>query len=403
MKNFTPTFLSLIGCGLLCGILATTALANHRSGDFPLPEDMAAADLNNDGNLDIAVNLSGFDNFAVFMGSSTGDFTLKRHIELDTLPKDLAVGDLNGDGRTDMVSIAEWGYNIRTYLGDGSGGFQYSSTMRGEGDPNRVALADLNKDGNLDIIGNGPQEGVLLIYFGTGDGRFDPEPEELQKYPNVFSIGTGDFNEDSNPDIAITYFDDSTATGSHIQIFFGDGAGEFTVGTNIICEQQPDNLVVTDLNHDGHSDLILGGAGSENEAGVFLSSYLGDGTGGFTRAQAISLGDGNIKGKIGVADFNGDGNDDVAFPLSSDGGQRGVFSTTLLIFLGDGSGSFTPGQTVTVGKEPGSALPGDFNKDGKTDLAVTNRTDGTLSVLFGNGNGTFTTHATLPVVALPTP
>jgi len=403
MKNLTSAFLNLIVGGLLYGGLATTtALANHRSGDFALPENMAAADLDGDGNTDIMVNLSGFDNFAVFMGSSTGDFTLRRHVELDTLPKDIAQGDLNGDGRADIVSIAEWGYNIRVYLGDGRGGFQFASKLRGEGGPNRCALADLNKDGNLDMVVNGPQEGVLLIYLGVGGGHFDPEPGELERYLNP-SVTTGDFNEDSNPDIAIAYFENTSDTGSHLQIFLGDGTGKFTVGSNVIIDKQPDNLNVVDLNHDGHSDLIIAGAVSENVAGIFISSYLGDGKGHFTQKQSINLGTGSLKGKIGVGDFNGDGNDDIAFPLSSDGINRGDFSTALLIFLGDGTGNFTQGQTVTVGQEPGSALPGDFNKDGKTDLVVTNRTDSTLSVLFGNGDGTFTTHATLPVVAVPTP
>ena len=62
--------------------------------------------------------------------------------------------------------------------------------------------------------------------------------------------------------------------------------------------------------------------------------------------------------------FNEDGNVDIAYPLSSDAGQRGEFSTALLIYLGDGTGNFTQGQTVTVEEEPGSTWAADFNKDG---------------------------------------
>ena len=93
---------------------------------------------------------------------------------------------------------------------------------------------------------------------------------------------------------------------------------------------------------------------------------------------------------------------DVVYPLSSDAIKNG-FGTDLLIYLGDSAGTFTQGQTVTVGLEPGSTWTADFNKDGHTDIACSNRTDGTLSVLLGNGNGTFVTHATIQLNALSTP
>ena len=402
MKNKTSTLLSLIGCAL-CATFASTAWANHRSGDFPLPEIMTAGDFDKDGNLDLAVNLSGFDNFAVLKGDSQGNFTLKRHIPLDTLSKSVTSGDVNGDGNIDVVGITQWGYNVKVYFGDGLGGFQLSNTMNGDGEPNRIRLVDLNHDGKLDILANGPEEGVLLIYLGLGGGAFSNSPEELEKYPNLVNVNTGDFNNDSNVDIAVVYFLNGLPGGSHLQIFLGDGTGEFTVGQDVLINPQANNIRVDDLNKDGNLDLVLAGAGAENDAGVFLSTYLGDGAGNFALKQALDLGTGSIKGEIALADFNGDGKNDVAFPLSSDGGERGDFSTALLIFLGDGTGNFTQTTTATVGKEPGSTWAADFNKDGKMDVACSNRTDGTLSILFGNGNGTFTTHQTIPLNALPAP
>jgi hypothetical protein len=85
----------------------------------------------------------------------------------------------------------------------------------------------------------------------------------------------------------------------------------------------------------------------------------------------------------------------MALPLSS--------TLTMLIFLGDGTGNLTQGQTVTVGVEAGSTWAADFNKDGHLDLACTNRTDGTLSIVLGNGDGTFTTYATIPLNVPPSP
>ena len=149
-----------------------------------------------------------------------------------------------------------------------------------------------------------------------------------------------------------------------MQIFLGNGFGGFTVGQNVVINPQCNNINAVDLNKDGNLDLVLAGAGSDNMAGLFISTYLGDGAGNFTLHQAIDVGEGAIRGLISLGDFNEDGNMDVAYPLSSDGVTRHDFSTDLLIYLGDGTGNFTQGQTVTVGQEPGSTWTADFNKDG---------------------------------------
>jgi len=377
-------------------------LANHRSGDWALPEIMTAGDFNQDGNLDLAVNLSGFDNFAILTGNGQGGFKLKGHVAIDTLSKSVVSGDVNGDGKLDIVAISDWGYNIKVFLGDDLGGFHFSCVMNGDGEPNRLRLADLDKDGNLDILADGPEEGVLLIYFGRGGGAFSNSPLELEGYPNDVQLNTGDFNKDSNLDIAITYYENKQVDGTHLQIFLGDGARNFTVGQNVVINSQCNNIQVNDLNKDGNLDLVLAGAGSENGTGLFISSYLGDGAGNFTVQQVIDLGMGATRGEISLGDFNEDGNMDVVYPLSSDATKNG-FGTDLLIYLGDGAGNFTQGQTVTVGLEPGSTWTADFNKDGHTDIACSNRTDGTLSILLGDGHGTFITHATIQLNALSTP
>ncbi|HEY1581521.1 MAG TPA: VCBS repeat-containing protein [Chthoniobacterales bacterium] len=402
MNNKIANLFSLVG-GALCVAFASSAWANHRSGDFPLPEIMTAGDFNRDGNLDIAANMSGFDNFVVLNGDGQGGFTIKRHIQIDTLSKAVVSGDLNGDGILDVVGVSQWGYNIKVFLGNGAGNFQLSTVLNGDGEPNRLALADLNKDGNVDIIANAPSEGKILIYFGLGGGNFTNTALEIEKFANVFAIEVGDFNNDSNPDIALAYFEDTTSTGSHMQILLGDGAGNFTFGQNIVINPQCNNIRAYDLNKDGKLDLILAGAGADNVAGVFLSTYLGNGTGTFTLKQALDLGTGSIKGQISLADFDEDGNVDVAFPLSANGIMRHDLSTDLLMFYGDGTGNFVQGTTQTVGQEPGSTWAADFNKDGHMDIACTNRTDGTLTILLGNGTRSFTTHATIQLNDLSTP
>jgi hypothetical protein len=250
-------------------------------------------------------------------------------------------------------------------------------------------------------VANAQNEGKVLIYFGDGNGGFSPGALELELTKNDYAIATGDFNNDGNLDIEATEFLDGSADGSDVMIFLGDGVGGFTAGATFGTNPQPSDLAVADMDKDGNLDLVVAGAGAENTAGNFISTYLGDGAGNFTAKQINDLGTGSIKGKIALADFNEDGNLDAAFPQSSKLTERGEKSKTVLIFLGDGTGNLTAGQSVTVGREPDTAVASDVNKAGHVDLAVSNRTDANVSILLGSGDGTFTTHATIQVATLP--
>jgi hypothetical protein len=392
----------VVGCYVLSVTLLPSAFGNHRTGDFALPELIVAGDFNQDGKLDLAVNVAGFDNVAILTGDGLGGFTLKGHFPTDTLPKGLAGGDVNGDGHLDLVSIAQWGYNIKVRSGDGSGGFALANELNGDGEPTRILLNDLNHDGKLDLVANAPVEGKILVYFGDGIGGFSNPAVELEDVKNDYGIATGDFNNDGNLDIAATQFGDKTEKGSHCIIFLGDGVGGFTRGVEFGTQPEAGSFGIADVNKDGNVDIILAGAGAENSTGIFISTYLGDGTGNFSLKQTLDLGVGSIKGDIAIGDFNEDGKIDVAFPLSA-GAVQHEFSTTVLTFFGDGTGNLTAGPSIEVGKEPHTVIAIDLNKDGHVDLAVTNRTDATLSVLLGNGTGGFTVHATIPVSVVPAP
>ena len=311
---------------------------------------------------------------------------------------------MNSDGHLDLVSIMQWGYNIRVNLGDGTAGFAFANELNGDGEPTRIRLGDVNKDGKLDILANAPDEGKILIYLGDGNGGFSPAALELSVTKNDYGLATGDFNNGGNLDLAATEFRLANPEDSDVVIFLGDGLGGFTEVGTFGTNPEPATLAVADMNKDGNLDVVVAGAGADganNDTRTFLSTYLGDGQGSFTVKQINDLGIGSIKGEIALGDFNEDGNMDVAFPQTSVPSLDHKKSTTVLTFLGDGTGNLTTGLSLTVGQEPDTAVASDLNKDGHVDLLVSNRTDATVSILLGDGTGNFTTHATIPIATLP--
>jgi len=363
-----------------------------------LPELVVAGDYDEDGNLDIAVNVTGFDNVAILIGDGSGGFTLKGHIASDTLPKGLAAGYVNRDRHLDLVQCNDWGYNAILHLGDGKGGFgDRDAVLNGEGGPTRLLLRDFNNDRSLDLAVSGPDESIVLIYLGDGKGGFSLPPGEVEDIPNNFGMNASDFNSDGNLDFAITTRVGNTSSLSHVDVFLGDGMGAFTLKSELPSNPGPVTIGVGDINKDGKVDLVVGGAGAENTTGDFISTYLADGTGNFTAKQTILLGDGSVKGELAVGDFNEDGNLDAALPIAG-GAVRHVPSTVVRLFFGDGTGNLVEQTPLQVGAEPHTAIATDFNKDGHLDLAVSNRTDGTISVLLGDGVGNFTTSTTVSVV-----
>jgi hypothetical protein len=122
---------------------------------------------------------------------------------------------------------------------------------------------------------------------------------------------------------------------------------------------------------------------SNNGNSVLGSASLFSATSGLSFLNTQSPATGAEPIAVATADFNGDGKVDLAVVNRIDG--------TVTIFLGNGDGTFTAhGTPVAVGNDPAAIAVGDFNKDGKPDLAVANSADDTVTILRGNGDGTFT-------------
>ena len=390
---------SALACFILSAAFLPSASANHRTGSQILPELLVAGDFNHDGNMDLAVNCTGFDVVAILFGDGQGGFVLGGHFPTDTLTKGLQVGDVNRDGNLDLVSATNWGYDEIVLLGDGVGSFHFPTPpceIDGDGEPVRVLLRDFNNDGKLDIFVNAPDDNKVVLYFGDGRGNFPGPDIEIEDVTQPYGMDAGDLNRDGKLDAAVCGVS-NTPGQSVVTVMLGDGTGGFTNSTYSVGDL-PSSVKIGDLNNDGIPDLVVAGALPGNATGNYISTFLGNGRGVFALAQTVQVGEGNLKGDIALGDFNEDGNLDVAFPKT--GSQiPHQHSTSEFIFFGDGHGQLSAGPVLTVEEEPHSVIAVDVNHDGHLDLCNTNRTAGTVTVLLGDGHGNFTVSSTTSVLS----
>jgi len=276
-------------------------------------------------------------------------------------PTSVAVGDFNGDGNADLVTANQDDRDVSVLLGNGDGTFQAATNSSVCCVPSFIAVGDFNGDGKADLaIANYS----IFVLLGNGDGTF----QQAVAYGPVsgsFNVAVGDFNGDGRADLV------ATGGGNNVSVLLGNGDGTFQGAGNYIVGADPASVAVGDFNGDGRADLVV-----VNSSDV--SVLLGNGDGSFQ--AAVNYGAGNGPTFAAVGDFNGDGRADLA--VSTYNGNN------VSVLLGNGDGTFQSAQNYGAGDASLSVAVGDFNGDGRADLVAGNG-DGSVSVLLGNGDGTF--------------
>ena len=199
--------------------------------------------------------------------------------------------------------------------------------------------------------------------------------------PNEYAVAVADFNLDGIPDLAT-----ASGGGNSVTVLLGNGTGGFSIapGSPVPTGSGQLGIVTGDFNGDGIPDLAAGNSASGVTTVTIL---LGNGQGGFSPGTAVSLSPGTGPIALAAGDFNGDGMLDLVV--------ADRVNSNVTILLGNGKGSFapTPASPITLGAAyigPGSIVVGDFNDDGFQDLAIANQTSNNITILMGTGNGGFT-------------
>ncbi len=322
----------------------------------------ATGDFNGDGRIDIATANgapAGSHGVSILLSNGDGSFQAARNFNTGTDPNAIAVGDFNADGKLDAAVMNSLQSTVSILTGNGDGTLQAPSLIVLPGVPRSLASADFNSDGKTDLILSvslaAPGSSLTVVLMSRGDGTF-----AQSTFPSPYGIVVADFNGDGKPDIA-QY---GIPTGPGAAIKFGNGDGTFTdapLPFTLGVPFQVTQAVAGDLNGDGKMDLYGEFvSGAITRSGFVFSTYvaLGNGDGTFT-VNSTGLFSVGIGGENLLAgDFNGDGKLDIAGvfpgPSANNIGPRNL-PNTIRVLYGTGNGSFAVRTSYAAGPSLGIA------------------------------------------------
>lgn len=352
----------------------------------PSPRWIAVADINHDHNPDILVANEGSDStdsgtITVLLGDGHGAFHQAPGSPFPAghLPNDIAVADMNNDGDLDLVIANHQSPYLRVFLGDGHGRFHLAPgspvDVHSYPHPHGVIVADFNADGHLDAVTDswGNNQIELLLGDGTGGlhtpGTFFPTGHRPYE-----RLRTADFNHDGMPDIVTTNLDDDT-----VSILLGDGHGGLhnAPGSPVRAGGKPWELAIDDINNAGNADLVIIPYQRDirGPAENAVTVLLGDGHGGFhpMPGSPLALGDCRGPNSVAAGDLAGKGAHAIAVSCAE--------SHTLRLYQQGANGQFTA-TSMPIAGGWGSVAIARLTADPRSAIITANADAGTITIYF---------------------
>ena len=327
------------------------------------PRALAAADVNNDGRVDLVSANENSSTLSVLTNDGNGQFVTASTPTVGSGPRSVAAVDLNTDGRVDLITANYNANTVSVLTNSSSGAFIPASTNVVGNSPHSVAVADVNADGKPDLITANLGPSTLSILTNRGNGTFALASSPVVGGSPLF-VAAADLNGDGRPDLISA----NTGPGT-LSVLTNNGSGVFVAASSPGVGGSPYSIAVADVNGDGRPDLISANFGSAS-----LSVLTNNGGGTFVIASSIGVGSGPIS--VTSADVNGDGRPDLICANSTDVNQ------TLSVLTNAGGGAFALAVMPVVGPAPYAVVAADVNRDGAVDLISANKNGDNLSVLF---------------------
>ncbi|GAB1444662.1 hypothetical protein MASR2M41_02810 [Flammeovirgaceae bacterium] len=333
------------------------------------PQSVTSADFDGDGKVDLAIANYSSNNVSVLMNNGAGGFVAAVNYTVGTNPTSVTSADFNGDGKADLA-IANWSSNnVSVLMNNGTGGFVAAINYMVGTQPQSVTSADFNGDGKADLAtaNYGPDNVSVLMNNGTGGFA---TAVNYAVGSNPFSVTSADFNGDGKADLAI-----ANQASYNVSVLINNGVGtllSFAAAVNYAVSSNAFSITSADFNGDGKTDLAVATYMS-NKVAVLLNNGIGT---TLSFATAVNYAVGTYAFSVTSDDFNGDGKADLAVA------NQESHNVSVLINNGVGTSlSFAAAVNYAVGSYPSSVTSADFNGDGEADLAITNQGGSNLSVL----------------------
>jgi len=338
------------------------------------PQGLARGDFNEDGKPDFAVTDFNASVIQIFPGNGDGTFGSPIATSIAPHPYSVAAADLDGDGHLDLVISLINAQGFEVLLGNGNGQFHSPVVYTVSGLPTtstvgQAALKDINGDGKIDVV-LATDRGIS-VFLNNGSGGFTQSPITIDSGNVIANVAVLDLNGDRIPDLvaAESTFDINGNSTGAVVYALGHGDGTFGPVTNIAdFSGPPTGLAVADIDRDGLPDVVVS----------FATSTIG--TGGGTGAVGCTP-------RICLPQDGGGGTTTVP-------GGIGLIRQTATL-------QFAATNSIGTDKNPGVLIAGDFDGDGRLDVAEASTALAQILVYRGNGDGTFAAALplTLPSIA----